>query len=203
VLLLDEPLSNLDAKLRVEVRAEIRRLQRDLGITTIYVSHDQEEALSMSDRIGVMDAGRLSQVGRPEDIYHRPATRFVAAFVGEGALLDGELQREGGAARLILPGNIALPVEAGADIPVGAVWACVRPEAVRPHALGAGRGPVVDAVVAHREFIGSTIRVHLDVPGLPVPLKATGPSVDLAGAYLLGARMQVEIDPTGVSCGRD
>jgi iron(III) transport system ATP-binding protein len=82
VLLLDEPLSNLDAKLRVHMRAEIRKLQQDLGITTVYVTHDQEEAMSLSDHVVVMNAGRVDQQGAPHDIYERPATRFVADFIG-------------------------------------------------------------------------------------------------------------------------
>ncbi len=90
VLLLDEPLSALDAKIRVSLRTEIRDLQRELGITTIFVTHDQEEALSMSDRIVVMSEGRIEQVGTPFEIYNRPRTRFVASFVGTLGLLNGE-----------------------------------------------------------------------------------------------------------------
>jgi ABC-type Fe3+/spermidine/putrescine transport system ATPase subunit len=89
VLLLDEPLSNLDAKLRVLMRMEIRQLQADLGITTIYVTHDQEEALSLSDQVVVMDRGRVLQVGRPTEIYERPATRFVAEFLGLSNFFSG------------------------------------------------------------------------------------------------------------------
>ncbi|MCG0239129.1 MAG: ABC transporter ATP-binding protein [Firmicutes bacterium] len=93
VLLLDEPLSNLDAKLREETRSEIRRLQRELGITAIYVTHDQAEAMAISDRIAVMEGGRVHQVGTPQEIYHRPATRFVATFIGKSNLLEGVLTR--------------------------------------------------------------------------------------------------------------
>jgi len=89
VLLLDEPLSSLDAKLRASIRAEIKKIQRQLGITTVYVTHDQEEALSLADRVGVMHRGVLEQVGPPEEVYRAPATRFVASFVGEGTLLEG------------------------------------------------------------------------------------------------------------------
>src|SRR5690606_14634517 len=89
VLLLDEPLSALDAKVRVSLREEIRAIQRSLGITTIFVTHDQEEALSMSDRVVVMNRGRVEQVGTPFEIYNRPATRFVASFVGTLNLLGG------------------------------------------------------------------------------------------------------------------
>ncbi|PYO08965.1 MAG: spermidine/putrescine ABC transporter ATP-binding protein, partial [Candidatus Rokuibacteriota bacterium] len=89
ILLLDEPLSNLDAKIRVQVRAEIRKLQKDLGITTVYVTHDQEEALSMSDRVAVMRDGRVLQVASPKELYERPAGRFVADFVGTNNFLPG------------------------------------------------------------------------------------------------------------------
>jgi iron(III) transport system ATP-binding protein len=89
ILLLDEPLSNLDAKIRVQVRAEIRKLQKDLGITTVYVTHDQEEALTLSDRIAVFNQGRVFQVGSPKALYERPANRFVADFIGISNLIDG------------------------------------------------------------------------------------------------------------------
>jgi ABC-type Fe3+/spermidine/putrescine transport system ATPase subunit len=92
ILLLDEPLSNLDAKIRVQVRGEIRKLQRELGITTVYVTHDQEEALSLSDRVAVMKDGRVLQVGAPKDLYERPCTRFVADFVGTNNLVAGEFE---------------------------------------------------------------------------------------------------------------
>jgi len=91
VLLLDEPLSNLDAKLRIEMRAELRRLQRELGITTIYVTHDQEEAMSISDRLAIMNQGRVMQVGDPMDIYFHPRNPFVADFIGQGTFIEGEV----------------------------------------------------------------------------------------------------------------
>ena len=96
VLLLDEPLSNLDANLRVLMREEIKRLQRELRLTVAYVTHDQEEAMSISDRIAVMRAGRIEQVGTPTEIYERPATEFVARFVGAAKFLDGEVTERGG-----------------------------------------------------------------------------------------------------------
>src|SRR5436189_3913294 len=96
ILLLDEPLSNLDAKIRVQVRAEIRSLQQELRITTIYVTHDQEEALSLSDRVAVMKDGRVLQVGAPKELYERPRTRFVADFVGTNNLVPGEVQERRG-----------------------------------------------------------------------------------------------------------
>ncbi len=95
VLLFDEPLSNLDAKLRIEMRAELRRLQRELGITAIYVTHDQEEAMSISDRIAVMNKGRIMQVGTPKEIYKNPRNEFVARFIGQGTFIPGEVVSSG------------------------------------------------------------------------------------------------------------
>jgi iron(III) transport system ATP-binding protein len=92
VLLLDEPLSNLDAKIRIQVRAEIRKLQKELGITTIYVTHDQEEALTLSDRIAVINLGKLLQIGSPRDLYQRPENPFVADFIGINNLIPGDVQ---------------------------------------------------------------------------------------------------------------
>ena len=111
VLLLDEPLSNLDAKLRVEMRLEIRRIQRELGITTIYVTHDQTEALAIADRIAVMNVGYISQVGSPREIYQYPENTFVASFMGEPNVLEGFIEavsKETGLARIRIDGNLIL-----------------------------------------------------------------------------------------------
>jgi len=123
VLLMDEPLSNLDAKLRVQMRSSIRRLQKNLGITTIYVTHDQEEALAISDRIAVMRSGKIEQVGFPEEIYTRPANRFVANFIGVSNFIDGTLVPGG----VRLPGGTLLPARTGGQ-PGEAVTVSVRPE---------------------------------------------------------------------------
>ena len=96
MLLLDEPLSNLDAKIRMQVRAEIRKLQKELGITAVYVTHDQEEALAMSDRIAVFNLGRVRRSGPPKELYERPANRFVADFIGINNLVDGTVRRSTG-----------------------------------------------------------------------------------------------------------
>ncbi len=100
VLLMDEPLSNLDAKLRVEMRTVIKQIQHDVGITTVYVTHDQEEAMAISDRIAVMKLGVIHHCGRPQDIYMRPADTFVASFIGKSNILKGTVKKDGGAARL-------------------------------------------------------------------------------------------------------
>ena len=151
VLLLDEPLSALDAKVRVSLRNEIRAIQRELGITTIFVTHDQEEALSISDRIVVMNGGIADQVGTPFEIYNRPTTRFVANFVGQL--------------------NVFRADDAGR---IGGVSVGNGDFAARPEALSLGRAPgddiVLPATVAEVHFLGSVIRVTADVPGSRVAL---------------------------------
>ena len=151
VLLLDEPLSALDAKVRVSLRNEIRAIQRELGITTIFVTHDQEEALSISDRIVVMNGGIADQVGTPFEIYNRPTTRFVANFVGQLNVF-----RADAAGRI---GGVAV---GSGDF------------AARPEALSLGRAPgddiVLPATVTEVHFLGSVIRVTADVAGTKVAL---------------------------------
>ena len=132
VLLLDEPLSNLDAKLRQELRTEIRQLQQKLGITTIFVTHDQEEALTMSDRVVVMNQGRVEQIGAPAEIYRSPQTLFVADFIGEANLLAGRLaSHESGQARFVTEAGVTFNVTTDVDIrPDTSAVATVRPESV-------------------------------------------------------------------------
>jgi iron(III) transport system ATP-binding protein len=161
ILLLDEPLSNLDAKIRVQVRAEIRRLQQDLGITTVYVTHDQEEALSLSDRVAVMRDGRVLQLAPPKELYEQPVDRFVADFVGTNNFLTGTC-RESGGERL------------GAETAVGLVWGagtsrvrsgerCVV--AIRPENLALGRvhENVFDGRIVLTAYLGSTLRYDVQV----------------------------------------
>jgi len=111
VLLMDEPLSNLDAKLRVEMRETIRSIQRNVGITTVYVTHDQEEAMAVSDRIAVMNLGEIQQIGTPQAIYQRPANLFVASFIGRTNLLGGEIRMENGEAMLVLSDGTSLKID--------------------------------------------------------------------------------------------
>ncbi|APH73771.1 ABC transporter ATP-binding protein [Aquibium oceanicum] len=160
VLLLDEPLSALDAKVRVSLREEIRAIQKELGITTIFVTHDQEEALSMSDRIVVMYNGRAEQVGTPFEIYNKPATRFVAGFVGTLNVLEGKVaDAEKGIVRIgseeVLTGRPLTGRKAGEQISLA-----LRPEAI---SLGHGQGRVATATGVIREvsFLGSVIRVRV------------------------------------------
>ncbi|MBN1093630.1 ABC transporter ATP-binding protein [Blastococcus sp. TML/M2B] len=150
VLLLDEPLSALDAQVRVQLREEIRRIQLELGITTVFVTHDQAEALSVADRVGVMRAGRLEQVAGPDELYERPATAFVAEFVGTMNRLPATLSA--GAVELL---GVRRPVAGSA--PAGAVEALVRPEAL---VVTAG-GP---AHVVTRTFSGAVTRLLVALP---------------------------------------
>jgi len=163
VLLLDEPLSALDAKVRVSLRSEIRAIQRDLGITTIFVTHDQEEAMSISDRIVVMNGGIAEQVGAPFQIYNRPATRFVAQFVGTLNTLAARLLDPGQGT--VAVGDAVLSLDRPLERPAGStVTLALRPEALR---LGhvPGHDAVLPARIAEVEFLGSVIRVRAEVGG--------------------------------------
>jgi putative spermidine/putrescine transport system ATP-binding protein len=156
VLLLDEPLSALDAKLRQAMRLELRQLQRRLGITTIFVTHDQEEALTMADHVAVMNRGRVEQLDSPEGLYHRPATPFVADFIGETNRFDGTVG-DAGLHVLGLPAPVAL---ADSRVPGGtALIAMIRPERIRPTAPGAGR---LDGQVAEVIFGGERTSLLVD-----------------------------------------
>ena len=158
VFLLDEPLSNLDAKLRLEVREEIRALQRRLGLTTIFVTHDQEEALAMSDRMAIMQDGIVRQVGTPDDLYERPESLFVADFLGKMNFFSG---------RLIRPGQFeteAGPLLAVSSEKISATRVGVRPERIALSTV-AGNGNAVPVIVEAIAFLGPHVNVRLDGPG--------------------------------------
>ncbi|MFB3817638.1 MAG: ABC transporter ATP-binding protein [Candidatus Methylomirabilales bacterium] len=188
ILLLDEPLSNLDAKIRIQVRAEIRKLQKELGITTVYVTHDQEEALSLSDRIAVFNQGKVLQVGRPKELYERPAARFVADFIGTNNMIEGTVRAVEPEARRLR-----------AETPLGEILAlhenrlqagdrcllCIRPENAYVSAEGrvpsAGPGEpragsrepraesdnVLQGKITFSAYLGNTLRYDVEVgPGV-------------------------------------
>ena len=159
VLLLDEPLSALDAKVRVQLREEIRRLQTQLGITTLYVTHDQEEALSISDRVAVLSHGRIEQIGSPAEIYNAPGTPFVAEFIGTMNRLEATVAESG----QVQVGGSVLPVDDAHDLPRGErVLVLVRPEIVElERADGGVAGAIIGEVVAHI-FLGAITRVKVD-----------------------------------------
>jgi iron(III) transport system ATP-binding protein len=160
ILLLDEPLSNLDAKIRVHVRGEIRKLQKELGITTIYVTHDQEEALSLSDRVAVMRDGKILQVAVPKTLYERPVNRFVADFVGTNNFIPG-IYRECSAERAVVETPLGLlrgrPAEAVAI--GGRCVLAVRPENLT---LGGDGENVVEGRVALAAYLGNTLRYDVE-----------------------------------------
>jgi iron(III) transport system ATP-binding protein len=173
ILLLDEPLSNLDAKIRIQVRAEIRKLQKELGITTVYVTHDQEEALTLSDRIAVLNQGKLFQVGAPRELYERPANRFVADFIGINNLVDGTVRTvDAAGGRLTVDSALgALGALPNAQLRAGDKCViCVRPENV---AIGevAGERNAVKGTIAFAAYLGNTLRYDVDL-GHGVTFKA-------------------------------
>ncbi|MFC3127734.1 ABC transporter ATP-binding protein [Pseudoroseomonas globiformis] len=166
LLLLDEPLSALDAKLREGVRDEIRSLQQRLGTTTVFVTHDQTEALAMADCVAVMNAGKIEQLAPPEDIFERPASRFVATFVGRAARIRGQLE-PGGVLRT--EGGAALRTSHG--VAPGAVEAFLRPHRVR--VLGPGESPsdqenLLEGRLSRRIYTGEIIAIEADTPAGPV-----------------------------------
>ena len=155
VLLLDEPLSALDLKLRKEMQSELKRLQTETGITFVFVTHDQEEALTMSDRIGVMSAGQLLQVGTPRDIYERPVDRFVADFIGETNFLDGVV--DDGMVRIGTGQKLAVPI--GGQ--TGAVTLAIRPEHIEIN----GRQDGFAAEVVDATYLGTDTHYSLTLGG--------------------------------------
>jgi putative spermidine/putrescine transport system ATP-binding protein len=195
VLLLDEPLSALDAKVRLQLREQIRSLQQRLGITTLFVTHDQEEALSMADRVGVMKDGRLEQVAAPGELYAEPATAFVAEFVGVMNRVPGRLQgqHEVGALGAVVPVRGGTTGGSGGSAPgpgtaaglSGDVDVLVRPEGLRIAVQPGGNGIVTD-----RTFLGSVTRVS--VLSGEVTIKVDQPTV-AAAAMPLGTSVQVSL----------
>jgi len=180
VLLLDEPLSNLDAKLREEMQLELRQIQRTVGTTTVLVTHDQAEAMALSDRVIVMSRGRVEQVASPHEAYEQPASAFVASFLGRTNTLKGRVEASDGAARLVV-GSATLP--APADMPPGPVAVSVRPERIAFAPKG------VPGTLATRVFQGSHWLCHVETPAGTVvvirqndgvPLPREGEAVHLA-----------------------
>lgn len=160
VLLLDEPLSNLDLKLREAMRLELKALQRELGITTLFVTHDQSEALVMSDRIGVMSQGHIEQTGAPAEIYERPATPFVANFIGTTNFLRLRKvePRAGGRAAVVTEGGLVLEALLG-PAPLGErLVLAVRPEKIQLLPAGAGEDGVFQGVVRQAIYLGASVR---------------------------------------------
>jgi putative spermidine/putrescine transport system ATP-binding protein len=182
VLLLDEPLSALDAKVRLQLREQIRTLQQRLGTTTLFVTHDQEEALSMADRVGVMRAGKLEQVAAPDELYDRPATAFVAEFVGTMNRLPGSLGSDGRSVTVL---GAVVPVQDGGPSS-GPVAVLVRPENLTVAPAEGGNG-----IVFLRTFLGATSRITVLLSG-DLQVLVDVPSTH-AAAMTPGASVQVGI----------
>ena len=193
VLLMDEPLSNLDAKLRLRMREELKRLQRRLGITTIYVTHDQEEAMSISDRIAVMNRGRVLQIGTPLEVYHRPSNLFVATFIGRSSAVRGRLVSAGGGwAELVTESGLKLRGTAAAELKPGdRVVAVVRPEDVSLDPLPSANE--IEGGVELAMFLGSHKQLRVSIDGDRV-IAFVDPELRLEE----GARIKLYVKPSDV-----
>ncbi len=168
VLLLDEPLSNLDAKIRIQVRAEIRKLQKELGITTIYVTHDQEEALTLSDRIAVVNLGKLQQTGTPLDLYEKPECPFVADFIGINNLLPGEVQEGAdgeGRVKVKTGFGVLTSLTNGRLKASDKCIICVRPETASISSSAPGEEGLncIPGTVSFASYIGNTVRYDVEI----------------------------------------
>ncbi|UZF94997.1 ABC transporter ATP-binding protein [Bosea sp. NBC_00550] len=200
VLLMDEPLGALDQKLREEMQREFARIQRSVGITTIFVTHDQQEAMMLADRIVVMNGGVIEQAGTAEALYHRPASLFIADFIGRSNKFQGVVERlEGGEAQIRLGGGCLIRTAAPAGVAAKAKVTCV----VRPENLHAGRADLdnaVEARVLRRSFLGDSVDIMLELDGQEEIILKAG-RADLAnlpenGRLMLGfARRDVACFP--------
>jgi ABC-type Fe3+/spermidine/putrescine transport system ATPase subunit len=191
ILLLDEPLSNLDAKLRERMRSELKSLQRRTGITFVYVTHDQAEAMALSDRIAVFHEGVLQQYGRPREIYERPANLFVADFMGIVNRLPGEIvDREGARVRVRVGDHVLAAVgPAAAEAAARHVTLAIRPESVRFGTTATdGPGNRLDGTVVEATFLGNIVDYQIDAGGLLLRVQA-----DRHVVQEVGSRVQLSI----------
>jgi len=166
VLLLDEPLSALDAKLRTQMRVELKQLQKKLGITFIFVTHDQEEALTMSDRVAVINAGRVEQIGTVNEIYYKPATRFVASFIGESNIVEAEILRsEGEFLHCRLEGGLELAVRSAQPPALSQILLSLRPEKIRLTRENPGSRNSFPGTIEMEIFKGAVDELTISVQG--------------------------------------
>ena len=184
VLLLDEPLSNLDAKMRLQVRRELRELQQRLGLTTILVTHDQEEANTICDRVAVMNAGEVQQVGSPSDLYDNPANLFVANFLGTANILDGDVSGAGPERVFDNHAGLRFPLSSDAKMQDGARMV-LRPQDIVIVPQGSNAGAIAGAIV-YREFLGASVRYRVSVGAtelwIDAPFRARDALYDLGQA---------------------
>ncbi|MEH2479856.1 putative spermidine/putrescine transport system ATP-binding protein [Nitrobacteraceae bacterium AZCC 2146] len=197
VLLCDEPLGALDKKLRQSMQFELKQLQRKLGLTMVFVTHDQEEALAMSDRIAVMNAGKVEQIGTPSDIYDRPSTRFVADFIGDTNLFRGEVIRDGG--KCVLQVDRALSIEL-AEEPgtTGPLSIALRPEKI---VLAAPTGHCLDGIVESVNFQGGSVLYRIEAAGRR--LLAQQPNNGSHELFQAGAAVALRWTPSDIVILRD
>ena len=196
ILLFDEPLSNLDASLRDEMQIELKRLQRELGITTLFVTHDQREAMSMSDRVCVLAHGVVQQFATPEEIYHRPATGFVASFIGRPNRLSGRMVRAPGRPPGVRIGEgLHLPSDATGELADGtAVDVVVRQEDLR--FVGSGDEAALEGRIVLRSFVGSDVQYVVSVGA--TELIAEAPTNGPHAGFEVGAPVRMAVDPRHV-----
>ena len=171
VLLLDEPLGALDLKLRKRLQIELSQIHRDVGTTFVYVTHDQEEAMSMSTRIAVLNDGKIEQVGTPSEIYYRPNSRFVADFIGESNFLEVEAGPRPGVVRLA--DGRAIPCNANGSTAAGRATLMVRPESIHVSEPGGGPETSLRGTIVQTSFLGSQTRIAVSCDGVSLPLTAS------------------------------
>jgi len=206
VLLLDEPLGALDLKLRKELQVELKRIQRDVGITFVYVTHDQEEALTMSDRIAVMNRGRVEQVAQPEEVYDRPASTFVAGFIGVSNLMPATVT---GGHEVKLDQGQTISTETDGFSPGDRCHAVVRPEKLRvvfgENGHAGGDQPYVEGLVASSLYLGTSTQIAVDL-GEGVRMTVLVPNADEAERQRLpggGARVALSWEPENMHLVRE
>jgi spermidine/putrescine transport system ATP-binding protein len=196
VLLLDEPLGALDLKLRKGLQVELKRIQREVGITFVYVTHDQEEALTMSDRIAVMNAGRLEQLGDPEEVYDRPTTTFVAGFIGVSNLMPGTVKGTGGGGEVTLDSGVTVRTDVNGFASGDRCHAVVRPEKLRIDSGERGH-PGVEGLVESSLYLGTSTQLIVRLPD-EVRLTVLVPNADEAERQKLpggGAKVKLSWAP--------
>ncbi len=198
VLLFDEPLSNLDAKLRLQMRGEIRSLQKKLGVTTVYVTHDQEEAMAISDRIAVMNKGEIAQIGDAEELYRRPASLFVARFIGQANLIKAVVARiiDGGVELDIAGHRHSLAATEAAGLQPGqAVTAVIRPEALTIVVAAKLVGDLA-GVISSCTYLGDKCEYAVDFGGTSMHI--TKPNPQPGDRLALGTQVAIQLPPAGV-----
>jgi putative spermidine/putrescine transport system ATP-binding protein len=201
VLLCDEPLGALDKKLRQAMQFELKQLQRKLGLTMVFVTHDQEEALAMSDRIAVMNVGRVEQIGTPSDIYDRPGTRFVADFIGDTNLFRGEAIHDGG--KCVLQLDPALSIELTAEVTeTGPLSIALRPEKISLAAPPAADGHGLDGIVESANFQGGSVLYRVETAG-GRRLLAQQPNNGAHALFQAGAAVTLRWKPSDIVILRD